>query len=71
MGWRPSGIIFLSIEHGWAIVGDTLTNENNCVTHILWHCPNSQNLPLSSRHSWIPVNDLACGRESTSSYGVE
>jgi hypothetical protein len=66
-------------EAGWAIIGETLPeidedgdeNDENVVIKTLWRCPNSQNLPLPPQDGWIPVDELAIGRQPTVSYRMD
>jgi hypothetical protein len=64
---------------GWAIIGETLPeidedgdeNDENVVSKTLWRCPNSHNLPLPPQDGWIPVDELAIGRQPTVSYRMD
>jgi hypothetical protein len=69
----------LEDEAGWAIIGATLPeidehgdeNDENVVSKTLWRCPNSHNLPLPPQDGWIPVDELAIGRQPTVSYRMD
>jgi hypothetical protein len=47
-----------------------MDEDSNEVLKFLWRCPNSQNLPLPPQDGWIPVDELARGRQPTVSYCV-
>jgi hypothetical protein len=69
-------VAHLEDEAGWAIIGATLPeidedgneNDDNVVSKILWRCPNSHNLPLPPQDGWIPVHEMAIGRQPTVCY---
>ena len=57
----------IQLRDGWAIICETLPEyreegDGNYVKKVLWHCPNSQNIPLPPRDGWIPVDELAGGQ---------
>jgi hypothetical protein len=65
-------VVLLADESGWAITGATLhENDENVVSKTLWCCPNSHNLPLPPQDGWIPVDELAIGRQPTVSYRMD
>jgi hypothetical protein len=66
--------ITAAIDKDWVIRGDTapLDEEgivdNTIVQKILWKCPHSHNLAIPPKLGWIPVDDLAVGKNPKLSY---
>jgi hypothetical protein len=72
-------LLVLTEADVWAITGRTLPaidedggdDYGNSVIKILWLCPNSHSLPLPPKDGWIPVDELAIGRQPTVSYRMD